>query len=74
MEDEVVVPVDDEQPIVTEPMTAEDEQTKPLKKVRRRKLQLFKNLRDQMEFYFGDSNLMKDRFLSQLLQTEGSML
>ena len=43
-----------------------DEQT--LKKGRHRKKQLYNSILQQMEFYFSDSNLTKDRFLSQLLQ------
>ncbi|XP_031617048.1 la-related protein 7 [Contarinia nasturtii] len=34
---------------------------------RKRKKQYFNRIRQQMEFYFGDSNLSKDRFLSKLM-------
>nr|CAD7567941.1 unnamed protein product [Timema californicum] len=38
------------------------------KEGRHRKKQLYQDLRTQMEFYFSDSNLTKDRFMSNLLQ------
>jgi La-related protein 7 len=34
-----------------------------LKKIRHRKKHLYKAIKNQMEFYFSDANLMKDRFL-----------
>lgn len=34
---------------------------------RKRKKQFFNKIRKQMEFYFGDANLSKDRFLKKLL-------
>lgn len=34
---------------------------------RKRKKQYFNRIRQQMEFYFGDANLSKDRFLNKLL-------
>ncbi|XP_018567612.1 la-related protein 7 [Anoplophora glabripennis] len=37
------------------------------KKGRHRKKQLYSSILQQMEFYFSDSNLSKDRFLSQLI-------
>nr|CAD7586797.1 unnamed protein product [Timema genevievae] len=48
----------------------EDDETEvaPTKKGRHRKKQLYQDLRAQMEFYFSDSNLTKDRFMGQLLQ------
>lgn len=39
-------------------------------KGRRRKKQLYKTVLDQMEFYFGDANLSKDRYLSQLVEDD----
>jgi La-related protein 7 len=39
----------------------------PQKKIRRRKKQLYNTIRKQMEFYFGDANLTKDRFLGNLV-------
>lgn len=35
--------------------------------VRKRKKQYYNRIRQQMEFYFGDANLSKDRFLNKLL-------
>lgn len=40
------------------------------KKVRRRKKKLFKSIRDQMEFYFSDANLRKDRYMNELVQKD----
>ncbi|KAK5639830.1 hypothetical protein RI129_010641 [Pyrocoelia pectoralis] len=40
------------------------------KKGRHRKKQLYKSILQQMEFYFSDSNLTKERFLGQLLQSD----
>lgn len=37
---------------------------------RKRKKQYFNAIRQQMEFYFGDANLSKDRFLNKLLATD----
>lgn len=34
---------------------------------RKRKKQYYNRIRHQMEFYFGDANLSKDRFLNKLL-------
>lgn len=34
---------------------------------RKRKKQYYNRIRQQMEFYFGDANLSKDRFLNKLL-------
>lgn len=39
----------------------------PVKKIRRRKKQLYEAIRKQMEFYFSDANLTKDRFLGKLI-------
>lgn len=41
-----------------------------LKKGRHRKKHLYNAILKQMEFYFSDSNLSKDRFLSQLIQED----
>lgn len=48
----------------------ECDHVEPLKKGRHRKKQLFNSILQQMEFYFGDSNLSKDRFLSQLINRD----
>jgi hypothetical protein len=37
------------------------------KKVCYRKRQLYKTIRKQMEFYFSDANVTKDRFLGNLI-------
>lgn len=41
-----------------------------VKKGRHRKKQLYTSILKQMEFYFSDSNLNKDRFLSQLIEQD----
>lgn len=45
-------------------------QDQPKKRVRHRKSQIYTNIRKQMEFYFSDANLSKDRFLSELIKSE----
>lgn len=40
------------------------------KTIRRRKKQMFEAIRERMEFYFSDSNLQKDRWLSQLISND----
>lgn len=40
------------------------------KKGRHRKKQLYNSILQQMEFYFSDSNLTKDRFLTQLIKDD----
>lgn len=47
----------------------ENEETS-VKKGRHRKKQLYTSILKQMEFYFSDSNLTKDRFLSQLIEQD----
>ncbi|XP_052754754.1 la-related protein 7 [Galleria mellonella] len=42
----------------------------PRKRVRHRKKQLYENILKQMEFYFSDANLTKDRFLGELIKTD----
>lgn len=37
---------------------------------RKRKKQYFNTIRHQMEFYFSDANLAKDRFLNKLLAVD----
>ena len=39
----------------------------PHKKPRKRHRELYANILKQMEFYFGDANLSKDRFLAKLI-------
>lgn len=40
------------------------------KKIRHRKKQLYHSILKQMEFYFGDANLSKDRFLGALIKED----
>jgi len=40
-----------------------------LNRVRKRKKQLYTDLKKQMEFYLSDANLRKDRFFGNLMQT-----
>ncbi|CAH1365955.1 la-related protein 7-like [Tenebrio molitor] len=56
---------------VKESENASDEQT--LKKGRHRKKQLYNSILQQMEFYFSDSNLSKDRFLAQSVKKNPSV-
>lgn len=37
---------------------------------RKRKRHIFNSIRQQMEFYFSDANLAKDRFLKQLVEKD----
>jgi len=40
---------------------------------RKRKRHLFNSIRGQMEFYFGDANLSKDRFLRRYVEQDPCM-
>jgi len=40
-----------------------------LNRVRKRKKQLYTDLKKQMEFYLSDANLRKDRYFGHLMQT-----
>lgn len=42
----------------------------PRKRVRHRKKQIYENIMKQMEFYFSDANLSKDRFLGDLVKND----
>ncbi|KAI5643386.1 la domain-containing protein [Phthorimaea operculella] len=42
----------------------------PRKRIRHRKKQIYANILKQMEFYFSDANLMKDRFLADLVKAD----
>lgn len=43
------------------------------KKPRHRKKQIYNEIRQQIEFYFSDANLSKDRFLKQLISENPSI-
>lgn len=47
---------------------------KQAKKTRNRRKAKINEIRLQMEFYFSDSNLTKDRFLNQLVANDPSKL
>lgn len=51
-----------------EPEKAENDEgkTREPKKIRRRKKQMHKKLLSQMEFYFSSSNLLKDRYMTEI--------
>lgn len=42
----------------------------PRKRIRHRKKQLYDNILKQMEFYFSEANLSKDRFLGDLVKND----
>lgn len=42
----------------------------PAGKGRKRKKQYYNTIRQQMEFYFGDANLCKDRFLNKMIAAD----
>ncbi|GAB0087100.1 la-related protein 7 [Sergentomyia squamirostris] len=48
----------------------EEEKLSSTKRARSRKKQMFNNIRKQMEFYFSDANITKDRFLGQLVMED----
>lgn len=52
-----------EKPETPQEHTQDTEQK--FKKARHRKKQIYTKIRKQLEFYFSDSNLAKDRFLSE---------
>lgn len=47
----------------------EDIKKSSLNRVRKRKKQLYADLKKQMEFYLSDANLRKDRYFGNLMQT-----
>lgn len=53
---------------IEEGFDTSDDNIKP--KGRRRKKLLFKTVCEQMEFYFSDANLSKDRFLRQMVEND----
>lgn len=48
----------------------EEEKGSPGKRVRSRKKLMYNSIRKQMEFYFSDANITKDRFLGQLVMED----
>lgn len=53
-------------------METQNVEAKAAKRIRKRKKQKINEIRQQMEFYFSDSNLSKDRFLNQLISNDPS--
>lgn len=47
----------------------ENIQKSSLNRVRKRKKQLYADLKEQIEFYLSDANLRKDRYFGHLMQT-----
>lgn len=45
-------------------------QNNPKKRLRHRKKHLYENIMKQMEFYFSDANLSKDRYLGDLIKAD----
>ncbi|XP_049835952.1 la-related protein 7 [Schistocerca gregaria] len=58
--------IDDNMTVTVE----EEHRRKPEDEVRRRKKRIYKALKNQMEFYFGDANLTKDKFLIDLIEKD----
>ncbi|XP_055385485.1 GATA zinc finger domain-containing protein 4-like [Condylostylus longicornis] len=48
----------------------DEQMMKSTKHVRHRKRKLYNQVREQMEFYFSDANLTKDRFLMQIIRED----
>lgn len=46
------------------------QENNPRKRIRHRKKQVYENIMKQMEFYFSDANLSKDRFLGDLVKRD----
>ncbi|XP_049940751.1 la-related protein 7 [Schistocerca serialis cubense] len=59
--------IDDNMTVTVE---EEEHRRKPEDEVRRRKKRTYKALKNQMEFYFGDANLTKDKFLIDLIEKD----
>lgn len=49
--------------------SVEDNPKASLNRVRKRKKQLYADLKKLMEFYLSDANLRKDRYFAHLMQT-----
>lgn len=66
-ETDIAEPMSTEDVIAAEGVTADE----PSKEHRRkRKKLLYKSLRDLIEFYMGDVNLSKDRFMSERIHSQ----
>lgn len=48
----------------------ENVQKSSVNRVRKRKKQLYADLKKQLEFYLSDANLRKDRYFGLLMQTD----
>lgn len=66
VQDQLGVVGDDENDIQSKQTNGENPNSKQSHH-RKRKKQYFSAIRQQMEFYFGDANLSKDRFLKNLI-------
>lgn len=53
-------------------METQNIEPKAAKRFRQRKKRKINEIRQQMEFYFSDANLSKDRFLNQLVANDPS--
>lgn len=53
-------------------MEIQNAEPKTAKRNRRRKKRQTNEIRQQMEFYFSDANLSKDRYLKQLVTNDPS--
>lgn len=49
--------------------SVEENNQKSLNRVRKRKKQLYADLKKLLEFYLSDANLRKDRYFGHLMQT-----
>lgn len=55
-------------------METQNAEPKAPKRIRKRKKRQINGIRQQMEFYFSDGNLSKDRYLKQLVANDPSKL
>ncbi|KOB76830.1 putative multi-sex-combs protein [Operophtera brumata] len=59
-----------EETVVSLEHEAKHDDHSPRKRIRHRKKQLYDNILKQMEFYFSEANLSKDRFLGDLVKND----